>query len=94
MVPKGDPALGDRLRGLDKDSRKVVKSGDADRVARRLAKKKARNAMERGDKSDGKKGAAAILGNVKKGPKAGGKLKAKVSRVRGEKSAAKRNMKK
>ncbi|KAF8967173.1 hypothetical protein BDZ97DRAFT_1656759, partial [Flammula alnicola] len=45
VIPKGDPALGERLAGLPKDERKQLKSTDADRVARRLAKKKARMSM-------------------------------------------------
>ncbi|KAH9480621.1 Nucleolar protein 12 [Psilocybe cubensis] len=45
-IPKGDPRLGERLHGLPKEERKQLKSSDADRVARRLAKKKARNAMK------------------------------------------------
>jgi nucleolar protein 12 len=45
VIPKGDPALGERLAGLPKDERKQLKSSDADRVARRMAKKKARMAM-------------------------------------------------
>ncbi|KIM43189.1 hypothetical protein M413DRAFT_444003 [Hebeloma cylindrosporum] len=48
VVPKGDPALGERLAGLPKDERKQLKSSDSDRVARRLAKKKARMAMAPG----------------------------------------------
>ena len=45
IVPKGDPRLGEKLHGLPKEERKQLKSADADRVARRLAKKKARMAM-------------------------------------------------
>lgn len=45
QLPKGDPLLGDKLAHLSKDERKKVKSSDADRVARRLAKKKARMAL-------------------------------------------------
>ncbi len=41
VVPKGDPRLGEKLSGLPKEERKQIKSSDADRVARRLAKKKA-----------------------------------------------------
>ena len=44
-IPKGDPSLGGKLAHLPKDQRKQIKSTDADRVARRLAKKKARNAL-------------------------------------------------
>ncbi|KAF9046556.1 hypothetical protein BJ165DRAFT_1472681 [Panaeolus papilionaceus] len=46
VVPKGNPELGATLVGLSKEERKKVKSTDADRVARRLAKKKARNSMK------------------------------------------------
>ncbi|KAF4617160.1 hypothetical protein D9613_005949 [Agrocybe pediades] len=46
VVPKGDPRLGEKLAGLPKEERKQLKSTDADRVARRLAKKKARMAMK------------------------------------------------
>ncbi|KAG8994653.1 hypothetical protein FRB94_009755 [Tulasnella sp. JGI-2019a] len=45
-IPKGDPTLGTRLVGLSTSERKEAKSNDADRVARRLAKKKQRAAME------------------------------------------------
>lgn len=56
VVPKGDPALGEKLAGKSKDERKQLKSADADRVARRLAKKKARMNMKPGvgKKSTGK----------------------------------------
>ncbi|KAH6893661.1 hypothetical protein BKA70DRAFT_1536211 [Coprinopsis sp. MPI-PUGE-AT-0042] len=54
-VPKGDPRLGEKLAGLSKEVRKEVKSKDADRVARRLAKKKARMAI-------GSKPAGALQG--------------------------------
>jgi nucleolar protein 12 len=46
-IPKGDPSLGDKLRTLNKQERKAAKSVDPNRVARRLAKKKARNALQR-----------------------------------------------
>lgn len=48
VVPKGDPRLGEKLSGLPKEERKQIKSSDADRVARRLAKKKARMSMAPG----------------------------------------------
>ncbi|KAG9315964.1 Alpha/Beta hydrolase protein [Chiua virens] len=41
-VPKGDPSLGEKLATLTKEERKRVKAADAERVARRVAKKKAR----------------------------------------------------
>lgn len=43
VMPKGDPKLGEKLKDLSKEERKVVKSGDADRQARRMAKKKMRH---------------------------------------------------
>jgi nucleolar protein 12 len=46
-IPKGDPSLGDRLRKLSKEERKAAKSSDPSRVARRLAKKKARNTLQK-----------------------------------------------
>jgi len=58
VIPKGDPRLGEKLAGLPKEERKQLKSSDADRVARRLAKKKARMSMKPGvgknSKTDGK----------------------------------------
>ncbi|KAG5638850.1 hypothetical protein H0H81_009401 [Sphagnurus paluster] len=95
VVPKGDPALGEKLAHLPKDARKQAKAADADRVARRLAKKKARHAMagvggvkvlgkerERTRVSGGAGGAKKVGHGTKKG------------RVRSDKSLAKRNGKK
>jgi nucleolar protein 12 len=48
VLPKGDPTLGEKLVHLTKEDRKKYKSADADRVARRLAKKRARMALEKG----------------------------------------------
>jgi len=42
-VPKGDPSLGEKLKMLSKEERKVRKANDPTRIARRLAKKKMRN---------------------------------------------------
>ena len=95
-VPKGDPGLGEKLAHLTKEVRKQVKSADADRVARRLAKKKARMAL-------GDKGGVKMLGKererVRKPGKsgvasAGAQKKAGGRRVRSEKSLAKKNAKK
>lgn len=44
-IPRGDPALGEKLAGLSKEDRKEAKKADAERVQRRLAKKKVKNAM-------------------------------------------------
>lgn len=90
VVPKGDPLLGDRLRGLDKDARRMAKSNDPTRVARRLAKKKAAAAVNADRSSSKSKG--GVLGTTKRMGKP--KIAAKTSRVRSEKSAAKRNAKK
>ena len=91
IVPKGDPKLGDKLAHLSKGERKQAKAADADRVARRLAKKKARMAMgtKRKDQasSDDKKRV-----RVRKSPKV--EPKKKKGRVRSEASVAKLNAKK
>lgn len=49
-VPKGDPTLGKRLEGMDKQSRKEAKASDPTRLARRLGKKKARAALAKEEK--------------------------------------------
>lgn len=98
VIPKGDPALGDRLAHLSKDARKQAKSSDADRVARRLAKKKARMAL-------GPPGGSGVKGKdrerVRKPAGGSGSSKTKnfgrkegKGRVRSEKSLLKRNLKK
>ena len=91
IVPKGDPKLGDKLAHLPKDERKRAKAADADRVARRLAKKKARMAMGRKDNdqasSDGKK-RVRVRKSAKSEPKK------KKGRMRSEASISKLNAKK
>lgn len=72
-VSKGDPALGDKLKDLSKEDRKLAKATDAERQARRLAKKQKRVAMQREEKG------AVKLGPTKSGHKVD---KAKKSRVR------------
>lgn len=52
VIPKGDPLLGEKLKNLSKEERKNIKSSDADRQARRLAKKKAKMSLEK-DKAKG-----------------------------------------
>lgn len=80
------------MKGLDKDARRAAKAADAERLARRLAKKKARHALdEAGLRGSKGKSAGGVLGSTKSSKP---KIKAKVSRVRNEKSAAKRNAKK
>jgi len=98
VVPKGDPALGERLAHLSKEDRKSAKSKDADRVARRLAKKKARMALgPPGAAKDGAKDRertrkSGALVKAKAGANPG--RKAKAPRVRSEHAAKKRNFKK
>ncbi|KAK0202188.1 hypothetical protein DFS33DRAFT_1276945 [Desarmillaria ectypa] len=92
-IPAGDPSLGDRLAHLTKEARKHVKSTDADRVARRLAKKKARLALSKeGVKVHGKE-----RDRTRKKPSLASSRKAtsaKSTRVRSDKSVAKKNTKK
>ncbi|KAG2049085.1 hypothetical protein BDR06DRAFT_984558 [Suillus hirtellus] len=93
-VPKGDPSLGEKLSTLSKEERKQIKAADANRLARRVAKKKARMALAkqgvpvRGKEKDRER--ARKTGAVKKAaapPR-------KQSRIRSEKSMSNRNMKK
>lgn len=92
-IPKGDPSLGSKLAHLPKDKRKQIKSSDADRVARRLAKKKARNALAK----EGVKPQVKDRDRVRKtlaAKKGSAPRKESKGRIRSEKSVAKRNMKK
>jgi len=90
-VPKGNPDLGPRLAHLSKADRKVAKAVDPERVARRLAKKKARNALQipeqRKDRERVRKNTAQRKGTGAAAPQ-------KKSRLRSEQSIAKRNAKK
>lgn len=52
-MPKGNPLLGEKIKDLPKDERKLVKATDAERQARRLAKKKLRGGMEKDSRSSG-----------------------------------------
>ncbi|KZO90097.1 hypothetical protein CALVIDRAFT_507275 [Calocera viscosa TUFC12733] len=89
-VPRGDPSLGERLAGLDKEARKAAKATDQDRLARRLAKKKARAALQKGP------GAADLdRGKRERKPvKNHGKGTATKPRMRSDRAIAKRNQKK
>ena len=92
-MPKGDPSLGVKISHLTKEERKKVKSTDADRVARRLAKKKAKALSEKGVKStsDGAKDRVRKRtkeGKIQKGPEKSKK------RVRSNKALLKMNTKK
>jgi nucleolar protein 12 len=76
---------------LSKADRKAAKATDPERVARRLAKKKARNALQipeqRKDRARVRKNTAERKGAVAAAPQ-------KKSRLRSEQSIAKRNAKK
>ncbi|KAJ2915888.1 hypothetical protein MD484_g4503, partial [Candolleomyces efflorescens] len=103
IIPKGDPTLGERLAHLPKAVRKDVKRNDGDRVARRLAKKKARMAMgppkstaatnAGSNDGTGRERKRALAGQ-KEGKKGGGNVGKGKRRVRSEKMVAKRNGKK
>ncbi|KAK4687381.1 hypothetical protein P7C73_g2749, partial [Tremellales sp. Uapishka_1] len=82
-MPKGNPLLGAKIKDLPKDERKLAKQEDADRQARRLAKKKLKVAF---DKDSGK--GAIKIGQARSDRKA---PKAKKGRVRS--SNALKNMK-
>jgi nucleolar protein 12 len=51
-MPKGNPKLGDAIKDLSKEERKIYKSTDAERQARRLAKKKLKAGFDQ-DKNTG-----------------------------------------
>lgn len=95
-MPRGDPNLGKQLENLSKEDRKRKKAANADRVARRLAKKRVKAAMTK-EKSkfggDGR-GKERVRARKKGGAPSSGKTKAKKPRVRSDASIAKRNMKK
>ena len=95
-IPKGDPTLGSKIAGLSKEERKKAKSTDADRVARRLAKKKAKVLADKGVKSrDGGKDRERVRKRpAKEGSGVPEKKKAKTGRVRSGNAIAKMNRKK
>lgn len=89
-IPKGNPNLGAQLAHLSKPERKAAKAVDPDRVARRLAKKKARNSLRVPEKG---KDRVRVRKNTAE-PKGAGAPARKKSRMRSEKSVEKRNTKK
>lgn len=103
-IPKGNPYLGQKLIGLSKEMRKQVKATDHDRLARRLAKKKARAALARANVGAKGSGFSARNGNDKKerarqrksvrGKETGNLKKKSKGRVRSDKALAKMNVKK
>lgn len=101
-IPKGDPNFGQQLEHLSKEERKKEKAANADRVARRLAKKQVKAAMTKGSLKLGGDGKGKERIRVRKGGgsarvsagSSSGKTKAKKPRIRSEANLAKRNMKK
>lgn len=92
-IPKGDPSLGEKLASLSKNDRKKVKAEDADRIARRIAKKRARNALA----TEGVKIKGKERERVRKPVKPGQfrpKKEGKGSRVRSAATVSRRNTKK
>ncbi|KAL0577442.1 Nucleolar protein 12 [Marasmius crinis-equi] len=100
LVPKGDPSLGEKLVHMSKEDRKKAKASDPERLARRLAKKKSRMALATpGKDSEGLKILGKDRNRERKGASTKGKGKTGVgssskSRVRSERNAARRNVKK
>ena len=99
-IPRGDPNLGKELQHLSKEERKKEKAANADRVARRLAKKQVKAAITKESSKFGVDGKGKERDRVRKrqgggpGGLSSGKTKAKKPRVRSEANLAKRNMKK
>lgn len=90
-VPKGNPNLGAQLAHLSKAERKAAKAVDPERVARRLAKKKARNALGVPEQV---KDRVRVRKNSSEQKGTGAPTPRKKSRVRSERSVEKRNTKK
>lgn len=90
-VPKGNPDLGTQLAHLSKADRKVAKAVDPARVARRLAKKKARNTLQIPEQ---KKDRVRVRKNTAERKGAGAAALQKKKRIRSEQSVARRNTKK
>lgn len=94
-APKGDPALGTKISHLPKDERKKVKAADADRVARRIAKKKAKVLAEKGVKARvDRERVRKRPGDRKGGPGGNTQKDNRKGRVRSGKALSKMNAKK
>ncbi|KAH9162167.1 hypothetical protein EDB89DRAFT_2026774 [Lactarius sanguifluus] len=90
-VPKSNPNLGTQLAHLSKAKRKAAKAVDPERVARRLAKKKARNALQVPEQG---KDRVRMRKNTTEHKGVGAPARRKKSQVRSERSVEKRNTKK
>ncbi|KAI5986165.1 hypothetical protein EDD15DRAFT_2532529 [Pisolithus albus] len=94
-APKGDPSLGQKLAHLSKEERKQAKAADADRRARRLAKKKARMALDKqGVRHQGQARERVRKSTAARKSDTARPRKTSKGRVRSEKSLSKRNAKK
>ncbi|KAI6128796.1 hypothetical protein EDD17DRAFT_1852840 [Pisolithus thermaeus] len=94
-APKGNPSLGQKLAHLSKEERKQAKAADADRRARRLAKKKARMALDKqGVRHQGQGRERVRKSATARKSDAARPRKTSKGRVRSEKSLSKRNAKK
>ncbi|KAL7422726.1 Nucleolar protein 12 [Cryptotrichosporon argae] len=80
-MPKGNPALGERLRALSKEDRKVAKAADAERQARRRAKKQLKHAHER-DAAASERARVSLAPTKAERQRTDRKVKAKKGRVR------------
>ncbi|WWC87892.1 uncharacterized protein L201_002790 [Kwoniella dendrophila CBS 6074] len=86
IIPKGDPKLGEKLKDLSKEERRVIKNSDSDRQARRLAKKKSKHLLEKNQER------GAVKLNLSKSERERGKNakpKAKKGKIRGPNAIAK-----
>ena len=90
-VPKGNPNLGAQLAHLSKAERKAAKAVNPERVARRLAKRKARNTLRVPEQG---KDRVRVRKNSSEHKGVGAPAHRKKSRVRSERSVEKRNTKK
>ncbi|CCM01168.1 uncharacterized protein FIBRA_03216 [Fibroporia radiculosa] len=90
-LPKGDSELGRKISHLPKEERKKAKAADADRVARRLAKKKAKLLAEKGVKPRTDRERVRKRPGERKGSDTRSKRK---GRVRSGKALGKMNIKK
>ncbi|CAE6499207.1 unnamed protein product [Rhizoctonia solani] len=94
-IRRADPGLGERIRALPKEERKSIKASDADRVARRLAKKQAKTVSERGVRKEASRSKASLLGGRPGGPKSKKPQPGKFGkRERSDKALSKKNVKK
>ncbi|CAE6532725.1 unnamed protein product [Rhizoctonia solani] len=95
VIPRADPGLGERIRSLSKEERKSAKSSNTDRIARRLAKKKAKVVSERGTRKEASRSKTSILGGRPGGAKSNKPKPGKSGkRERSEKALLKKNVKK